>query len=101
VVDNVMTIVDPDLIKIIVKEGEVVGFVFPFPDVSAAMQKNKGKLGPIEILRLLNRDQTHQLDFFQWGRDLARVPGIWAVTRSCMLSLKNRCIRIRSLSILS
>jgi hypothetical protein len=53
VVDNVMTIVDPDLIKIIVKDGEVVGFVFPFPDVSAAMQKNKGKLGPIEILRLL------------------------------------------------
>jgi len=53
VVDNVMTIVDPDLIKIIVKEGEVVGFVFPFPDVSAAMQKNRGKLGPISILRLL------------------------------------------------
>jgi GNAT superfamily N-acetyltransferase len=53
VVDNVMTIVDPDLIKIIVKAGEVVGFVFPFPDVSTAMQKNKGKLGPIEILRLL------------------------------------------------
>ena len=53
VVDNVMTIVDPDLIKIIVKEGEVVGFVFPFPDVSAAMQKNKGKLGLIEIIRLL------------------------------------------------
>lgn len=53
VVDNVMTIVDPDLIKIIVKNDEVVGFVFPFPDVSAAMQKNKGKLGPISILRLL------------------------------------------------
>ena len=53
VVDNVMTIVDPDLIKIIVKNGDVVGFVFPFPDVSAAMQKNKGKLGPIAILRLL------------------------------------------------
>jgi len=53
VVSNVMTIVDPNLIKIIVKNGEVVGFVFPFPDVSAAMQKNKGKLGPIAILRLL------------------------------------------------
>ncbi len=52
VVDNVMTIVDPNLIKIIVKAGEVVGFVFPFPDVSAAMQKNKGKLGPLQILRL-------------------------------------------------
>lgn len=53
VVDNVMTIVDPDLIKIITKDEDVVGFVFPFPDVSAAMQKNKGKLGPIAILRLL------------------------------------------------
>jgi len=53
VVDNVMTIVDPDLIKIIVKDGNVVGFVFPFPDVSAAMQRNGGKLGPIAILRLL------------------------------------------------
>jgi len=53
VVDNVMTIVDPDLIKIIVKEGEVVGFVFPFPDVSNAMQKNSGKLGPFDIIRLL------------------------------------------------
>ena len=53
VVGNVMTIVDPDLIKIIVKNDEVVGFVFPFPDVSAAMQKNRGKLGPLAILRLL------------------------------------------------
>ena len=53
VVGNVMTVVDPDLIKIITKDDEVVGFVLPFPDVSAAMQKNQGKLGPIAILRLL------------------------------------------------
>ncbi|MDY6845625.1 MAG: hypothetical protein SVP52_00615 [Chloroflexota bacterium] len=53
VVKNVMTIVDPDLIKIITKDDKVVGFVLPFPDVSAAMQKNRGKLGPIAILRLL------------------------------------------------
>ena len=53
VVDNVMTIVDPHMIKIITKDDKVVGFVLPFPDVSAAMQKNKGRLGPIAILRLL------------------------------------------------
>lgn len=53
VVDNVMTIVDPEMIKIIAKDSEVVGFLFPFPDVTQAMKKNKGKLGPIEILRLL------------------------------------------------
>lgn len=53
VVDNVMTIVDPEMIKIIAKEGEVVGFLFPFPDVSRGMKKNQGKLGPLAILRLL------------------------------------------------
>lgn len=53
VLNNVMTIVDPDLIKIIVKGEDVVGFVFPFPDVSAAMQKNQGRLGPLAIARLL------------------------------------------------
>jgi hypothetical protein len=54
VVDNVLTIIDPNLIKIIAKDGEVVGFVFPFADVSSAMQLNKGKLGPFEVLRLFN-----------------------------------------------
>ncbi len=64
VVDNIMTILDPDLIKIIVKDGEVVGFVFPFPDISAAMQKNGGKLGPIAILRLLTEiNRTHWISF--------------------------------------
>jgi GNAT superfamily N-acetyltransferase len=64
VVGNVITIVDPDLIKIIVKDGEVVGFVFPFPDVSAAMQKNHGKLGPIAILRLLSEiKRTNWISF--------------------------------------
>jgi hypothetical protein len=53
VLKNVLTILDPNLMKVITKHDEVVGFVFPFPDVSAAMQKNKGKLGPIAILRLL------------------------------------------------
>jgi hypothetical protein len=53
VIDNIMTILDPKLFKVIVKNDEVVGFVFPFPDVSAAMQKNDGKLGPFQILRLL------------------------------------------------
>lgn len=52
VVSNVMTIVDPDLLKVILKNGEVVGFTFPFPDVSQAMQRNLGKLGLIEIIRL-------------------------------------------------
>ena len=53
VVKNIMTILDPTIFNVITRENEVVGFVFPFPDVSAAMQRNKGKLGPVEIVRLL------------------------------------------------
>ena len=64
VVKNVMTIVDPDLMKIITKDGKVVGFVFPFPDVSKAMQQNKGRLGPIAILKLLLEiKQTNWISF--------------------------------------
>jgi GNAT superfamily N-acetyltransferase len=53
VVSNIMTILDPTIFNVITRDNEVVGFVFPFPDVSAAMQKNKGKLGPAKILRLM------------------------------------------------
>ena len=54
VVENIMTILDPTIFNVITREDEVVGFVFPFPDVSAAMQKNKGKLGPADIVRLMS-----------------------------------------------
>jgi len=53
VVKNVITIVHPHLLKVILKEGEIVGFTFPFPDVSKAMQKNKGNLGLFDLVRLL------------------------------------------------
>jgi hypothetical protein len=64
VVSNVMTIVDPDLLKVILKNGEIVGFTFPFPDVSAAMQKNKGNLGLFEIIRLFSEvKKTNWISF--------------------------------------
>ena len=64
VVSNVITIVDPDLLKVILKDGEIVGFTFPFPDVSAAMQKNKGRLGLFEIIRLFSEvKRTNWISF--------------------------------------
>jgi len=64
-VDNAIQFVIPELLKLILNDkNEVVGFVLPFPDASAAMQKNKGRLGPIGILRLLRELKTTQwLDF--------------------------------------
>ncbi len=54
VLNNALMIVIPTMVQLILNgQDELVGFVLPFPDISRAMQKNKGKLGPIEILRLL------------------------------------------------
>lgn len=53
VVDNIMTVADPRLIKIIAHDDEVVGFLFAFPDVSAAIQRARGRLFPFGIVDML------------------------------------------------
>ncbi len=46
VVDNLLTVGVPALIKIITYEEKVVGFLFGFPDISASLQRHGGKLTP-------------------------------------------------------
>ncbi len=53
VVDNILLVADPKLIKLITHHDDMVGFLFAFQDVSAAMQRVKGKLFPFGILDLL------------------------------------------------
>jgi hypothetical protein len=53
VVDNIMTVADHRLIKIIVHGEDVVGFLFAFHDVSAALQRSNGRLFPFGLLDLL------------------------------------------------
>jgi hypothetical protein len=45
--DQMLWFADPSLIKIIFKEDEPVGFVFAYPDISAAIQRTRGKLFPL------------------------------------------------------
>jgi hypothetical protein len=59
-VDNIMVIADPRLIKIIAHDNDVVGFLFAFPDVSAALQRARGHLFPFGLLDLLlEMGRTH------------------------------------------
>ena len=51
--DNAIALSDPRLIKIIVHGDEMVGFLFGFPDVSAALQRAKGRLTPWALADLL------------------------------------------------
>jgi len=51
---------DPGLIKLIVKGEELVGFLFAYPDISAALQRTRGRLFPlgwIDILLELRRSK--------------------------------------------
>ncbi len=53
VVDNIMVVADHRLIKVITHDEQVVGFLFAFHDVSAALQRAKGQLFPFGLIDLL------------------------------------------------
>jgi len=52
--ENILTVADPRLIKIIThNEVDAIGFLFGFPDLSAALQRSKGKLLPFGLVDLM------------------------------------------------
>ncbi|MFN8597871.1 MAG: hypothetical protein U0559_17020 [Anaerolineae bacterium] len=53
ILDNILVIADPRLIKIITSGDDVVGFLFGFHDVSEALQRAKGRLFPFGLIGLL------------------------------------------------
>jgi hypothetical protein len=53
VLDNVLLIADPKMIKIITHNEDVVGFLLGFPDLSVAMQRAKGHLFPFGMVDLM------------------------------------------------
>jgi hypothetical protein len=46
-------VAEPALIKVITYDGQPAGFVFGFPDLSAALQRARGRLAPWNLLDLL------------------------------------------------
>jgi hypothetical protein len=59
-VSNLVTVANPRLIKLITHGEDVVGFLFGFPDVSAALQRARGHLTPwglADMLLELRRSQ--------------------------------------------
>lgn len=52
-VDRLLLIADPPLMKLIFKGDEIVGFQFCYPDVSAAIQRIRGRLWPFGWIALL------------------------------------------------
>jgi hypothetical protein len=52
-VDQLLLVAEPRLIKLVLKDGEPAGFVFAFSDISAALQQTDGRIWPFGWIRIL------------------------------------------------
>ena len=53
VAKRMISVADPELIKVVMHDDELVGFLFAFPDLSAAIQRCRGRLWPLGWYYLL------------------------------------------------
>ena len=51
--NQLVRLADPKLIKLVMKGDKAVGFMFAYPDISAALQRTRGRLFPFGWLALL------------------------------------------------
>jgi len=58
ILDTILTVADPRLIKVIAHKDDAVGFLLGFPDLSFGLQKANGKLLPFGIFHLLRSMKT-------------------------------------------
>ncbi len=53
IANNMLQIVDPRMIKLVMKDDDVAGFVIAYPDISAGIQKARGRMFPLGWYYLL------------------------------------------------
>ena len=53
IAERILAIADPSLIKVLMREDEIVGFVIAYPDLSAAIQRCRGRLWPLGWYHLM------------------------------------------------
>jgi len=51
--NQLIWLADPKLVKLVMKDNKAVGFLLAYPDISAALQKTRGRLFPFGWLTLL------------------------------------------------
>ncbi len=52
-VDNLMVVADPKLVKLITYNDKIVGFLLAFPDISKALKRQGGKITPWGIVDMM------------------------------------------------
>jgi hypothetical protein len=68
IVNTIMQVVDPRLIKLILWSGEIIGFVLGFHDLSAGLQRAGGRLWPVGWYHILSeRRRTRWVNLNGFG----------------------------------
>lgn len=52
-VDNLITVINPKLIKLISHDDKIVGFLLAFPDITNALQRHGGKITPLALIDIM------------------------------------------------
>ncbi len=69
-------VADPKLIKVILHEDRIIGFILAFPDVSNALRRANGRLLPWSVVDLLREfKRTKLVAINEWGSCLSTRAG--------------------------
>lgn len=58
---TLLTIADPRLLKLVLKDDEIIGFAFIFPDITKALQETRGRMWPFGWIKLLRAIRTTRI----------------------------------------
>jgi hypothetical protein len=59
---QLLTVADPNLMKVVMKDDEIAGFAFVYPDISEALKEVRGRLWPFGWMALLiARQRTRRM----------------------------------------
>lgn len=76
IVERLISLTQPDLVKVVARGEEIVGFVLGFPDVSRALQRCKGQLYPFGLPLLLWEFRRTRWINFNGGGILPQYQGL-------------------------
>ena len=80
--ESILSIADPSLIKLVMKDDEIIGFTFAYPNISAGLRKANGHLWPVGWIHLLReRKRTKWVD----GNGIGIVPAHQGLGASIVL----------------
>lgn len=51
--DNLLTVINPKLVKLVEHEGKIVGFLLAFPDITEALKRHNGRITPWAMVDIL------------------------------------------------